>query len=194
MLRPPKAAAPLRRRCLSCFGWFTGGQERPASSPSPSLFRPFRPLPVLSPAPLQPLPRPRPSLADGPSLRLPRETAVFAADITDGLTETVWPKRSGRIGRAEFESVPERPLAGLSGHGNRPLRSKAYIYLTVVFSKLPSSIPTGGAPRPAANVCYFGGVVAFFHKNRCGTSPREIDPPAPFSGGFSFSEQNAGVL
>ena len=34
--------------------------------------------------------------------------------------------------------------------------------------------------------------MAFFHKNRRGTSPREIDPPAPFSGGCSFSEQNAG--
>ena len=157
MLRPPKAAAPLRRRCLSCFGWFTGGQERPASSPSPSLFRPFRPLPVLSPAPLQPLPRPRPSLADGPSLRLPRETAVFAADITDDRFETTRPKRPSRSGRAEFESVPERPLASLSRHGNRPLRAKVYMYLTAVSFKLPSSIPTGGAPRPAANVCYFGG-------------------------------------
>lgn len=125
--------------------------------------------------------------------RLPRETAVFAADITDGLAEAIRPKRPGRNGRTEFESVPERPLAGLSGRDNRPLRSKAYIYLTVVFSKLPSSIPTGGAPRPAANVCYFGGGdCGFFHKTGAARRPGKSILPRRFREGSPFLSKTQG--
>lgn len=133
MLRPPKAAAPLCRRCLSCFGWFTGGMIAPLPPPPRAFSGLFGPCPCSHQPLSNPFPGPGRSLADGPSPRLPRETAVFAADITDGLTEAIRPNRPGRNGRTEFKSVPERPLAGLSSHGNRPFRSKAYIYLTMVF-------------------------------------------------------------
>lgn len=165
MLRPPKAAAPLRRRCLSCFDRFTGGMSAPLPPPESP-----RTLPG-------PFPGPGRSLADGPS-PTPTGNRCFRGRYNrradrSGLAEAIRPNRPGRNGRTEFKSVPERPLAGLSGHGNRPLRSKAYIYLTVVFSKLPSSIPTGGAPRPAANVCYFeGGDCGFFSQK----SARHVAP------------------
>ena len=184
MLRPPKAAAPLRRRCLSCFDRFTGGMSAPL------------PPPEYPPTPPGPFPGPGRSLADGPS-PTPTGNRCFRGRYNrradrSGRAEAIRPNRPGRNGRTEFESVPERPLAGLSSHGNRPFRSKAYIYLTMVFQTAIKH-PHRRRARPAANVCYFGGgECGFFSQNRRGTSPREIDPPAPFSGGFSFSEQNAG--
>ena len=159
MLRPPKAAAPLRRRCLSCFDRFTGGMNAPLpSSPSSP-----RALAKLSPGPAR-------SLADGP--RLPRETAVFAADITGDL--------------AEFESVPAAATARFASK---------YIYLTVVSIKLPSSLPAGGAPRPAANVCYFGGqgLWPFFTKSARHVAPGNRPSRAVFQRIFLFWAKPQGI-
>lgn len=180
MLRPPKAAAPLRRRCLSCFDRFTGGMSAPLPPPESP-----RTLPG-------PFPGPGRSLADDPS-PTPTGNRCFRGRYNrradrNGLAEAIRPNRPGRI-RVSPGKTACRPLQ--PRQPPVPLQS-IHIFNNGFSSCHQASSPAARPDPPLTSAISGAGIVAFFHKNRCGTSPREIGPPAPFSRGFSFSEQNAG--
>ncbi len=118
MLRPPKAAAPLRRRCLSCFDRFTGGMSAPLPPPESP-----RTLPG-------PFPGPGRSLADGPS-PTPTGNRCFRGRYNrradrSGLAEAAGPKRSGRSDPAESAGTkwPDRIQVSPGKTACRPLRPR----------------------------------------------------------------------
>ena len=180
MLRPPKAAAPLRRRCLSCFDRFTGGMSAPLPPP---------------PNPSRPFPGPRSLPCRWPLPPTPTGNRCFRGrynrrPVRNDQAETSEPKRPGRIrvspGKTACQSLPPR---------QPPVPLQSIHIFNNGFSSCHQASPPAARPDPPLTSAISGaGIVAFFHKIGAARHPGKSTLPRGFPEGAPFLSKTQGVL